>query len=108
MKARQFEIPIKYRVGGQEVTISNVPNLEGKLGECCLASGYIKIADTFRGGLQSDSSKNNTFLHEMVHTILDNMGRSELSEDEIFVSTFAGSLYEIILSAEYKEKDNGK
>ena len=31
----------KFNVGGQEIRIINVDNLDGKLGECCLAAGAV-------------------------------------------------------------------
>ena len=81
----------KFKVGGQEIRIINVDNLDGKLGECCLAAGWVKIADKFKG-----ESKLNTLYHEMTHAILDTMGRDDLSADEVFVSSFASFLTEAL------------
>lgn len=98
-----IKIPNKFHVGGQCIDIQYPDRLDDKLGECCASAGYIKIANTFRGEIQSESSKRNTFIHEMIHCILDTMGESDLSANEKFVSTFAGFLMEIILSAENSE-----
>lgn len=71
-------------------------NLNGKYAECCLAAGYIKITKNFQGLSQSESSMNNSYIHEVTHAILDTMGKSELSGDEVFVSSFAGYLTEFV------------
>ena len=87
-----------FKVGGQEVKVIEVENLDGKLGECCLAAGWVKIADKFKGESQSESSKLNTLYHEMTHAILDTMGRDDLSADEVFVSSFSSFLTEALTS----------
>ena len=100
-----LKIPEKYTVGGQDIEIQLVEKDDNKCGSCCLASGWVKIADTFNGEKQSETSKLNTFYHELVHTILDTMGRGELSQDEVFVNTFSSFLFEAIRSFKYKEDE---
>ena len=60
------------------------------LGRCYVAKGQVLINTE-----QTDSSKRNTFFHEMVHSILDTMGRDDLSQDESFVCSFSGFLMEV-------------
>lgn len=104
---RFIRIPSCYRVGGQDIDVKILSKLEdNKLGSVCVAEGIMKIAMTFNGEKQSETSKLNTFNHEWVHTILDAMGRHDLSEDEVFVSTFAGFLTEGMRSCEFKEEGN--
>lgn len=98
-------IPDSLRVGGQDMAVSYPNDMEGKLGQCCLSAGYIKIAKTFDGKEQSHSSMLNTFYHELVHSILDTMGRDDLSQDEVFVSSFSSFLVEAILSYKYKQDE---
>ena len=96
-----MKIPSKIRIGGQTIEVSQVEKFEdSKLGRCCIANGFIKIANTFDGMEQSESSKENTYWHEVVHAILDTMGRSDLSGDEVFVCTFSGFLTECYHSME--------
>lgn len=90
------KLPKQYTVGGQQMIIKEVDNLDGKLGNCCVAEGTINIANTFNGIKQSDSSKKNTLWHEIVHSILDTMGEQDLSANEKFVCTFSGFLTDII------------
>lgn len=99
-----MKIPCKLRIGGQLLEVEFPENIEGsKLGKCCLATGIIKIAQTFDGLKQSESSQMNTFFHEVVHAILDTMGRGDLSSDEVFVNTFAGFMTEAYFSSKFKE-----
>lgn len=96
-----MKLPSKIRIGGQELTVTLVDKFDDdKLGRCCVPSGYIKIAKTFDGLEQSESSKENTYWHEVVHAILDTMGEQELSNNEKFVCTFAGFLTECYHSME--------
>ena len=104
-----MKIPDYFRVGGQLLEVKFPQSIEGdKLGKCCLAEGIIKIAKTFNGIEQSESSQQNTFFHELVHSILDTMGRGDLSGDEPFVNTFASFLNEAYYSSGYYEKGTDK
>ena len=90
-------IPKKIRIGGQDIDIVHKERLDNDiLGEICLGEGVLQIADTFRNTKQSESSKINTFIHEIVHGILDTMGESKLSKSERFVCTFASLLVDSI------------
>lgn len=93
-----MELPKEIQIGGQVLTTQICEELGGKLGKCCCYNGYIKIATNVDGSTQTESSILNTYIHECVHAILDTMGRSDLSNDEAFVSTFAGFATEGIVS----------
>ena len=90
-------IPDKIRIGGQEIRIVNEERLDdNKLGTICVAEGVLRIADNFNNLKQCESSKISTFIHEIVHGILDTMGESELSGNEKFVCTFSSLLIDSI------------
>ena len=90
-------IPDKIRIGGQEISIVNEERLDdNKLGTICVAEGVLRIADNFNNLKQCESCKINTFIHEIVHGILDTMGESELSGNEKFVCTFSSLLIDSI------------
>ena len=100
-----MRIPKKIKIGGQSIEVTQPNTIEGgKLGQCCLGDGTIKIAETFNGVNQSPSSKYNTFWHEVTHCILDTMGREDLSGDEVFVSCFSSFLTECVNSIEESDK----
>lgn len=90
-------IPDKIRIGGQDINIIKEEHLDNnKLGTICIAEGVLRIADNFSNLKQCESSKINTFIHEVVHGILDTMGESELSGNEKFVCTFSSLLIDPI------------
>ena len=92
-----MKIPSKIRIGGQDINIIIKDHLvDEKLGTICLASGELNIAEKFHEYNQSESSQVNTFIHEVVHGVLNTMGENKLSSDEKFVSTFASLLVDVI------------
>ena len=92
-----MEIPGKIRIGGQDIDVCIVERIEGeKLGQICVAEGKMLIADNFSTRKQSYSSKANTFIHEVVHGILDTMGETEFSQNEKFVLTFSSFMVDVV------------
>lgn len=92
-----MKIPDKIRIGGQDISVVNVERHSNNiLGEICVPEGVLRIADNFNNRQQCESSKIATFIHEVVHGILDAMGESELSGNEKFVSTFSSLLIDPI------------
>lgn len=90
-------IPSKIRIGGQDISVVNEVRLDdNELGTICLAKGVINIADNFNNSKQCESSKINTFIHEVVHGVLDTMGEFDLSKNEKFVCTFSSFLVDTI------------
>lgn len=92
-----MKIPSKIRIGGQDIEVCVVERIEDeKLGQICLAEGKLLIADNFSTKKQSETSKVNTFIHEVVHGILDTMGENEMSQNEKFVCAFSSFLVDAI------------
>lgn len=90
-------IPNKIRIGGQDISIVIKERLNNnKLGIICVAEGVLQIANTFNNIQQCESSKFVTFIHEVVHGVLDTMSEIELSSNEKFVSTFSSLLVDTI------------
>ena len=106
-----MKIPSKIRIGGQDIEVCVVERIEDeKLGQICLAEGKMLIADNFSTKKQSDTSKANTFVHEVVHGILDIMYENELSGNEKFVSTFSSFMVDVVeeIIKTNNTKDNDK
>ena len=107
-----MKIPSKIRIGGQDINVLIKEHLaDSKLGKICLAYGELEIAENFYEYKQSESSKVNTFIHEVVHGVLDTMGENKLSSDEKFVSTFSSLLVDVIeeiVKVNKEERINGK
>ena len=103
------KIPNEFYVGGQKMDIRMVDRCEdNKLGRCCVAGGWIEIADIFNKGEKCcESGKVNTFYHELTHSILDTMGEDELSNNEKFVSSFSSFLTEAMRDAYFSTDNDG-
>ena len=107
-KERSYSrIPQKISVGGQELSIDMVDKIDGAcLGRCCLGGGFIQISNFFGEDIkQSDSSKRNTFFHEVVHAILETMCEVKLSANEKFVGSFSSFLTEAMKDAIFIEDE---
>ena len=92
-----MKIPNKIRIGGQDIVIEMPEYLpDNKLGDICVAKGKLRIAKKFSDNEQSETSITNTFIHEVVHGVLNTMGENKLSSDEKFVTTFASLLVDVI------------
>lgn len=101
------KIPSKIEVGGQEVEVRFVERCDDNtIGSCVLADGYIEIAHKHgKAGTQSQTSKENTFYHELTHAILGTMGETELNDNEKFVCCFSGFLTDAMKNAYFKEEE---
>lgn len=99
------KIPSNITLGGQEVEVRNVERCDGNaVGESHLCEGFLEIANNFnKVAIQSESSKVNTFYHELIHCILVTMGETELNGNEKFVCCFAGFLTEAMRNAKFEE-----
>lgn len=97
---KRFNIPATLHIGGQQIEVKEVIRCNNNvLGRCNLAGGVIEIAMTFNSDgdiLVSESSKQNAFVHEVLHAILDTMGETELNNNEKFVCGCTGYLTEVI------------
>lgn len=103
-------IPIRFNVGGQTYEVRRVERCDSNaVGISSYCGGFIEIADIFdKNSVQGAGNKVNTFFHELIHVILDNMGEKELSANEKFVCTFAGFLTESMTTAEYENEEFAK
>lgn len=100
-------IPSKISIGGQDIVVEFVDRLQGslQLGECSATGSYIKIATNTEQIPQHKQSQRNTFWHEVIHLILDNMGEYKLSQSEKFVQCFSSLLTEMTKNCVFLEDD---
>lgn len=98
------KIPKSFTVGGQDIEVKQVELCEDSdLGNIILGQGEIQIANNVSRNIpQSETSKLNTFYHELTHAILRTMGENELNNNERFVCTFSSFLTEAIRSFKYE------
>ena len=101
------KMPSKITLGGQEVEVRNVERCDNNsVGESHLYEGFLEIANNFnKVAVQSESSKVNTFYHELIHAILQTMGEFDLNNNEKFVCCFAGFLADAMDKAYFQEEE---
>jgi len=89
----------QFTLGSKEYTVEEVPSIDDTgLGRAYSARGLIKISNTLNGHILSDNSKEQTFYHELVHAILEELGNDELSSNEMFVQSFSLLLHQFQLT----------
>jgi len=54
----------------------------------------VTVQTIFAGREVPEISQEQTLYHEVVHCILDEIGRNDLSDDETFVQSFAGMMHQ--------------
>lgn len=50
---------------------------------------------------QPDSHVQHTLIHEVVHAVLDTIGREDLSQDEQFVDLLSNAMHQVVLTAKF-------
>lgn len=90
-------IPERFKLNGKvvKVIIDDEYCIEQKyLGEADFTDKLITLCDKYKGKKLSKCQKEKVYFHELIHMILDAMGKEELKYDEEFVESFALKLYE--------------
>lgn len=67
---------------------------DGCLGEADFQDRVITLCGRYKNKILSKEEREKVFFHELVHMILDSMGRERLKWSEEFVDLFAKRLYE--------------
>jgi hypothetical protein len=93
-------IPKKFNLAGHTIEIVNIPRRKWKHGKNCVG---MWIPDQYRiellGSLKG-TNRQQVFLHEAVHAILDVAGYYQLSEDEALVDRVSHLLHHMLVSME--------
>ena len=91
MSLKNKKLKMGYKVFDivKEKEIIRLPN--ELIGEISYMDEIIRISNKI-----SQNEQNQTFIHEMVHGLLDKIGYNEMAVDEKFVDRFSTGLYEII------------
>jgi len=85
----------KFKLGAKEFVIEMVNSIDDTgLGRTYSILNKIKVAENWQGYELPESSKEQTFYHELVHAIFDEIGGNDLSEDETLVQSFSVLLYQ--------------
>jgi hypothetical protein len=101
----EFKIPVSFEVGGKTYKVifdEDLSHEKNKHGECWPARTLIKLQDGTKGEKLSQDYVNETFCHELVHVILDEAGREDLSRNEKIVTPCGLILYQILKTMKFE------
>ena len=89
-------IPTEFYLGGVkfQTEFNNKFDNPDQLGMSIPALGKIIISPIYRNEIVPMDSQERTFYHELVHTILIELGEHELSSNERLVDSFSALLYQ--------------
>lgn len=100
-----MKLPRKVRVGDKWYSVEVVEAMreKGHMGMVYYPEKKIRIGLTSNktGNPYKAEQVNDTFWHEMVHAILEDMGRHSLNRNEVFVTGFANRLTRAIETAKF-------
>jgi len=92
-----FLIPEKFKLNGNVIKVvidDSYCSDDGCYGEADFSQMAITICEKFRGKKLPKNIREQTYYHELVHMILDSLGKNRLKYDEDFVEGFAQRLHE--------------
>jgi len=92
-----MRIPKEFKLFGQTIKVKFIDKLvdeEDSTGQARYRGGKILIQKNNNGVYRNKEQIEQTFLHELVHYILQKMGKRDLQNDEEFVDVFAGLLHQ--------------
>ena len=94
-----LKIPEEFHIAGQKWTVKFTDDLlvnDDEYGSCNVVTNTITL-----DGSKSlpDSRKEATFLHELLHAILNEMGQTELFKDEQFIDTLSSFLHQALTTS---------
>lgn len=93
-------IPKSFSLAGHKIEVVNIPRSKWKNGKNCVG---MWLPDKYRielhGSLEG-TNRQQVFLHEAVHAILDVAGYYEMSEDEALVDRLSHLLHHMLVSME--------
>jgi hypothetical protein len=101
-----MQIPKRFKLLGRTITVEYDPMLDsrhGLRGEARYTSDTIALQPTTDTFVRSPCHLEQTFLHEMVHFILEGMNEHDLRGNEKFVDNFSALLHQALTTAEYEE-----
>lgn len=90
-------IPEKFKLNKKTIRVivdDDYCNSNGFVGEADFTEKVITLCDIYSGRKLVKSEKEKTYYHELIHMILDSMGKHNLKYNEDFVEEFAQRLYE--------------
>ena len=98
-------IPIKFTLGGTEYRVkiedSSIDN--AVVAQVSYPEALVSVSSRSKGKKCTAGYMEASFYHELVHAMLETMGKHTLSEDEELVEGLANQLHQFMKTAEYNK-----
>jgi hypothetical protein len=88
-----------FKLAGKTYKVKRLAHDSENLGLTKSPLGIIQVQTKWGGVDVPEDSQEQTLYHELVHCILDDIGQSDLSRDETFVSAFSVLLHQFVKTA---------
>lgn len=95
-----MKVPTKFNLLYKTITVDFSDTLLDRE-DCMGVAHYMLNKIQLQSGMSKDDTEV-TFIHELIHYVLQVMGEKELNNNEKFVELFGFLLYQALSSAEYK------
>lgn len=99
-----LKIPKSFKMGPHTYRIKIEESLQAKenlLGQHISSQKLIRLQKKIKSLNRPDSDYYHTFMHEVVHAILDTMQEDDLCHNEKFVDLFSAFLTQMLTTMEY-------
>lgn len=105
MKKNKLEIPKEFDLFGETINIEfdrELANRENANGMAHYRYSKIVLQTNEGANPRKHTQIEQSYLHEVVHFILDAMNEEELRTNEKFVNLFASLLHQVLITSKYK------
>lgn len=85
-----------FELGAKTFKVKRVVHDSDNLGRSKAPLCEIEVQTKWRGCPVPEQSQEQTLMHEIVHCILEEIGREDLNNDETFVQSFSMLMYQLI------------
>lgn len=98
-------IPKKFTLGGTEysVEISDSSIDNNVVAQVSYPEALVSVSSKSKGKRCTEAYMEASFYHELVHAMLETMGKHTLSDDEELVEGLANQLHQFMKTAEYNK-----
>lgn len=107
-KLDKNNLPISFQIGGHDWTIKydkTLDHLSSNVGETHFREKSIILQPSTESQPRHFSDLEHSLFHELLHVALNELYETELNNNEKFVETLAGSLYQMFKTMKFKEGD---
>lgn len=113
MKKNTIKIPTQFELFGQTIKVEWVEELNdksGAKGETRYRENKISLQKNNKAFTHLKSDAEVTYIHEVLHWVLNTLGEDEFNRDENRVDRLAHALHQVFVTSVYgrKKEDNTK